>query len=198
MRNSDRNMKCDLCGADNATVHVQQIKGSEGVELHLCDTCAASKGITTGEDRVDFSISSLLTGLVDVKALAETSTSRKSCPRCGLTLAKFKKIGKLGCNECYMVFASEVRKVVGKMFGRTRHTGKYPKRLMAYKAFLIDLERLKKMLEKAVKAENYEEAAKLRDQIKDLERLTPERENKPGDEPPATAPAGGPSEGQPC
>ncbi len=190
-------MKCDLCGTNKATVHVQQIKGDEGVELHLCETCAAAKGITTGEDRVDFSISSLLTGLVDVKALAETSSTRKSCPRCGLTLSKFKKIGKLGCNECYSVFAAEVRKVVGKMFGRTRHTGKYPKRLMAYKAFLIDLEKLKKMLERAVKAEQYEEAARLRDQIKELECISPGSGHDSGDKPLSHTQADGPTEGHP-
>ena len=167
-------MKCDICEVNDASIHIQQIKGNEGAELHLCEACAASKGITAGETRMEFSISNLLTGLVDVKSLADSSQSRKICPRCGLTLSKFKKMGKLGCNECYSVFSREVRKVVGKMFGRTQHRGKYPKRLMAYKTYLVDIEKLKKKLDRAVKDENYEEAARLRDHIRDLQSVAAE------------------------
>jgi len=162
-------MNCDLCGQEEAVIHIQQISGSDEVELHLCEKCAALKGITAGEDKVDFSITNLLTGLVDVKGISNESSSKKVCPRCGLTVQRFKKNGSLGCNECYTVFRKEISRIIEKMFGRTRHTGKYPKRLMAYKTFLIDIEDLKRRLDRAVKDEKYEEAARLRDQIKELE-----------------------------
>jgi protein arginine kinase activator len=162
-------MKCDLCGEGEAVIHIQQISGNDEVELHLCEKCAALKGITAREDSVDFSITNLLTGLVDVRGISSESSARKVCPRCGMTVQRFKKGGKLGCNECYTVFQKEVNRIIEKMYGRTQHRGKYPKRLMAYKTFLIDIEELKRKLDRAVKEEDYEEAARLRDQIKELE-----------------------------
>jgi protein arginine kinase activator len=159
-------MKCDICGNPEVVIHVQQMTDGEEIELHLCDRCAAFKGITRGEDKVEFSISNLLMGLVDLKN-ARTNVASE-CPGCGLTLENFKKRAMLGCSECFNTFGKEIRDIVEKMFGRTRHKGKYPKRLQAYKSILIDLEGLKIRLEKAVEAENYEEAAKLRDQIKEL------------------------------
>ncbi len=162
-------MQCDICGDAEAVVHIQQTSGNEEVELHLCEKCAAQKGITSGENNLDFSITNLLTGLVDVKGISSSSSSKKVCPGCGLTVQRFKKGGRLGCNECYTVFRKEISRIVGKMFGRTQHRGKYPKRLMAYKTLLIDIEGLKRKLDRAVKKEDYEEAALLRDQIKELE-----------------------------
>jgi protein arginine kinase activator len=162
-------MNCDLCGTEEAVIHIQQISGNEEIELHLCEKCAASKGIATGQDKVDFSISNLLTGLVDVKGVSSASDSKRVCPRCGLTVQRFKKKGRLGCNECYSVFSKEISRIVGKMFGRTQHRGKFPKRLKKYKTFLVDIEDLKAQLDNAVKKEDYEQAVKLRDRIKDLE-----------------------------
>jgi protein arginine kinase activator len=167
-------VKCEICGTREAVIHIQQITGNDEIELHLCEKCAASKGITTSEDRLDFSITNLLTGLVDVKSVSKASETKKNCPQCGLTLSKFKKKGKLGCNECYSVFSREIGRIVEKMFGGSRHKGKYPKRLVAYKTYLIDLEELKKKLSAAVKKEDYEEAARLRDRIKELESFSEE------------------------
>jgi protein arginine kinase activator len=166
-------MKCDLCGSEDAIIHIQQTSGEDEVELHICEKCATSKGITTGGSEGDFSITNLLTGLVDVKGVSQKS-SKKVCPGCGLTSQRFKKEGRLGCNECYTVFSKEIGRIVGKMFGRTQHHGKFPKRLKAYKTFLIDIEELKKQLESAVKREDYEVAAGLRDRIKELESLAGE------------------------
>lgn len=163
------NLLCDICGEAEAVVHIQQTSGKEEIELHLCEKCAAQKGITAGENNVEFSISNLLTGLVDVKGLSTSSNSKKACPNCGLTVQRFKKAGRLGCVQCYTVFRKEISRIIEKMFGRTQHRGKYPKRLMAYKTFLIDIEELKRKLNRAVKKEDYEEAALLRDQIKELE-----------------------------
>ncbi|HUV07750.1 MAG TPA: UvrB/UvrC motif-containing protein [Spirochaetia bacterium] len=162
-------MKCDVCRSEEATIHVKQVTGDDEVELHLCEKCATLKGITTGKEGSDLSISTLLNGVVDVRKISSNSSAKKVCIRCGMTFQNFKKRGRLGCNECYSVFSKEIGRIIVRMFGKTRHTGKYPKRLLAYKTFLIDLEELKKNLEKAVKEENYEEAAKLRDRIKELE-----------------------------
>ena len=161
-------MKCDICGSNEAVIHIKQENGSEKLELYLCESCAASRGITATSGDVDLSVTNLLTGLVDTKECDPASAKKKVCPRCGMTVQKFKKEGRLGCNECYSAFSKEISRILVKMYGRSQHRGKYPRRLMAYKTFLVDIEKLKKQLDRAVKAEDYEKAALLRDRIREL------------------------------
>ena len=159
-------MTCSICGQEEATIHIKQISEGSTVELHLCENCATDRGIGASGETAEFSISNLLTGLVENKK--GSSKRRKACPQCGMTLEILKKRAKLGCNECYTVFAKEIRGIIGRMYGQTQHRGKLPKRLKAYKTLLIDVETLRTCLGKAIKNEDYEEAARLRDQISEL------------------------------
>ena len=159
-------MKCDVCGGAAATIHIKQVSEDVTVELHLCEECAAAKGIGQEAERTDFSISSLLTGLVDITK--GDQKQHKVCPACGMTIENLKKRATLGCNECYAVFAKEIRGTVGRMYGRTAHKGKLPKRLATYKTLLIDVETLKRQMKVALRNEDYEQAARLRDRIADL------------------------------
>ena len=163
-------MKCDICQKRNATIHIQQVAGDEEIDLHLCERCAAHKGITTGEDQPDFSISRLLNGLIEIDNRISKLKGKKVCPRCGMTLEKIQSTATLGCNECYSVFAVEVREIIHKSMGKVQHRGKYPGRILAFKTYLIDMEELKRKLNRAVKEERYEEAAELRDKIEELNR----------------------------
>ncbi|NIA12368.1 MAG: hypothetical protein GWP10_22295, partial [Nitrospiraceae bacterium] len=94
---------------------------------------------------------------------------QKICPSCGLTLKEFREKGKLGCANCYSTFGKEIRDILRKMYGKTQHFGKFPHQLRTYKTFLIDVEKLKEELARAVKEEDYERAAALRDRIADLQ-----------------------------
>jgi len=161
-------MKCDICGSNEAVIHIKQETGSEAVELYLCEECAAARGITGDSEDVDLSVTNLLTALVDTKDTGQESDKKKACPRCGMTMQRFKREGRLGCNECYSTFSKEIGRILGKMYGRSHHRGKYPKRLLAYKTFLVEIEKLKKQLDRAVKQENYEKAAQLRDRIREM------------------------------
>jgi protein arginine kinase activator len=88
---------------------------------------------------------------------------------CGFTQADFKKTGRLGCSVCYVTFAEGLGSLLKAMHKGTEHVGKLPQR--AYRAIERDdrMRALTEDLEKAVKEENYESAAALRDQIKQLE-----------------------------
>ncbi len=159
-------MKCELCKKNDAVIHIQQIVGKENKEIHLCEKCAHKNGISSNSDKIELSLNELLNGLVD---LSPRPRSEDSCPACGTRLKDFRKNGLVGCPECYSAFREEIAGYLEDFAGKVKHTGKYPKRLKAYKALLVDKEILKKRLQEAVDNEDYEAAASLRDRISSLE-----------------------------
>ncbi|MBN1523515.1 MAG: UvrB/UvrC motif-containing protein [Spirochaetales bacterium] len=162
-------MTCEICNAKEAVFHIKQIIGKDEIELHLCDKCAQLRGITKSENAMDFSISQLLTGLVDTKTVIKKNANEiQECAQCGYTLTKFKKTGVLGCSECFAVFAKQVKNYVHKIYGNVAHRGKYPSKLEAYKNYVFDVETLKEELKQAITVEDYERAALLRDRIRDM------------------------------
>lgn len=162
-------MMCEICSTNEAVFHIKQIIGKDEIELHLCEKCARLRGITKNEDAIDFSISQLLTGLVDTRALPKKSgTETVECPSCGFTVAKFKKLGKLGCSDCFIAFASPVRDFLYKMYGKVQHKGKLPGKMRVLQTSIDDLEGLREELKKSIAREDYEQAAMLRDRIKDM------------------------------
>jgi protein arginine kinase activator len=161
-------MNCEICGAREAVIHIQQVIGKERVDLHLCEECAVERGITSSEDRIELSISNLVNGLLDVHKTKKKDTAQ-ICPRCNSTWENVNKREKMGCPECYTTFHREIRHSLRKMLGKSQHRGKLPRRLSTYKTVLVDLVRLKEGLEEALKREDYEKAARLRDRIQELE-----------------------------
>ncbi|MCF7937133.1 MAG: UvrB/UvrC motif-containing protein [Spirochaetales bacterium] len=168
-------MLCDICGNEEAIIHIQQIMGNEVMELHLCSACAKEKGISTDDNRVELSLSSLLTGLVDVDEEGETDSA--VCPSCGKTIEQFRDDGLLGCPDCFEAFQTDIASMLKNMTGFTQHRGKYPRKLATYKTILFDREQLKKQLKEAVEREAYEEAAGIRDRIRALERSVEEKDD---------------------
>jgi protein arginine kinase activator len=162
-------MLCEICNTNEAIFHVKQIIGKDELEMHLCESCARLKGISKNENNVDFSISQLLTGLVDIKTgVTKTAADAPECSQCGFTLARFRKTGRLGCAECYVTFSRQVRNYIQKMYGQVQHRGKFPGKLAVYKNLLFDVEALKDELKKAIGVEDYERAAMLRDRIREM------------------------------
>ena len=91
------------------------------------------------------------------------------CPKCGLTYREFKKIGKLGCDKCYEVFADKLEPIIQQLHGNTTYKGKKPKEKLENMNEDSKLEELKRKLQEKIKSEEYEEAAKIRDMIKEIE-----------------------------
>jgi protein arginine kinase activator len=161
-------MKCEICKVRESAIHVKQVIGTETVDMHLCEVCAYEKGISRKDDKIELSLSQLLTGLLGSAGSSE-SEKLQECPVCCMKFSQFRKDGRLGCPDCYNVFSDEIRSIHKKLSGVVRHKGKIPKKLLTFKALLIDMEKLKVKLSEAVKKEDYETAADLRDQIKLLE-----------------------------
>ena len=168
-------MKCEMCGKNEATVHVRQIMGNKSVDLHLCAECAAKSGISDQDQTIDLSVSQLLTGLMDVGETISEDDGAAMCPVCGLTVKEFRKTGKVGCPECYGFFRQDILGMLENVSGGSRHRGKLPKKLKTYKTLMVDKQILKQQLKEAVEREDYEAAAALRDRIRSFENEGEER-----------------------
>lgn len=120
-----------------------------------------------------FGLSDLLAGLVEfekpAKDAAEVVTVK--CANCGLTYADFKKIGRLGCGECYNAFRKYLGVLLKKIHGSNQHVGKSPFKAAAKViGKKIDPQELRRRLQQAIEIEAFEEAAQIRDQIKEIEK----------------------------
>jgi protein arginine kinase activator len=173
-------MLCDICGKNPATVHLTEIIDEQMNELHLCEDCARHKSAAMEQQ---FGLSDLLAGMVDFQkpSSKEDEAVMVKCPACGLTYADFKKVGRLGCGECYNVFRKYLAPLLKRIHGSSQHIGKSPvkaKSPVAAKSYKKKngLQELKDKLQKAIQEEAFEEAARLRDQIKGVEAQNQKKE----------------------
>ena len=160
-------MQCDICNKKEATVHLTEIVNDKVTKLHLCEECAKEKG---SEMEEHFGLSDLLAGLADLGTNIQPDLLETvKCPSCAFTYRDFKKAGRLGCGDCYEAFKKQLEPLLKRIHGATRHVGKIP--VMVGKAVkdTITLQELRMKMEKAIQTEDFEEAAKLRDKIRDLE-----------------------------
>jgi len=161
-------MLCDICHKKEATVHLTEIINDQITELHLCEECAKEKG---SEVEQHFDLADLLAGLTDFGAKpAQKEDGSIKCPNCNMTYADLKKIGRLGCSQCYAIFKKSLAPLLKRIHGNTQHIGKSPKTLGKEAKQKTQAQILKAEMEKQIKMENFEEAAKLRDKIKELEK----------------------------
>ena len=160
-------MNCEVCGKKEATVHLTEIVNDQVTKLNLCEDCAREKGAEMEEH---FGLSELLAGLTDIGTTVEPETAiTTKCPNCGLSYQNFRKIGRLGCSVCYDAFKKELTPLLKRIHGSDRHVGKVPLKGGKTIKDTRTLQDLKVQLDKAIQMEEFEEAAKLRDKIRDLE-----------------------------
>ena len=161
-------MKCQLCGKP-ATVHLAGIINDQMTELHLCELCAKEKGIAgLGQP---FGLQDLLAGLVDFGApVISGKKAVIKCENCNMTYEDFRKIGRLGCSQCYETFKESLGPLLKKVHGSVQHLGKGPERDDEGFQTKKKLQNLHLKLQKAIQNEAFEEAAKIRDKIKKLEK----------------------------
>jgi protein arginine kinase activator len=139
--------------------------------MHLCEHCAQEEGIAV---KSQLSINELLSGLLSTQPsddeLFGDTEQELSCPHCGFTLAQFTKEAVLGCPYDYEVFEKSLLPLIEKAHdGKTVHRGKVPSKMPKDTKKQIKLTALRQQLEAAVQSEDYELAAKLRDEINQLE-----------------------------
>jgi protein arginine kinase activator len=167
-------MTCQECGKKPATLHFTKIIHGDKTEFHICEVCAREKGEIIPGTPNGFSIHNLLSGLMEFEpsgAAAGTKTSQAlRCEECGLTYAQFGKLGRFGCSSCYKFFAGRLEPLFKRVHGNIVHVGKVPKRSGGKIKHKREIEHLKKELQHKIEAEEFENAAKIRDEIRELER----------------------------
>ncbi len=167
-------MKCDFCDK-KATVFLTQLVEGQMKKVCLCDPCAKERGVT---DPTGFSMADLLLGGLSADAgsgaagkklqTTPSAAGGRKCPTCGFTLDDLRRVRRFGCGDCYATFGEEVAQMVRGMHKGTSHIGKVPAGLMAMQVLHQRLEELRARLDQAIASESYEEAAGIRDEIRNL------------------------------
>lgn len=178
-------MLCTFCKNSEATCHLTKVVNGKAVEVHVCEKCIPEVGQA---DLVDFDIWEAVSKLAASKGLPdpakmlepaeEEEISAKSllmpssakgqvCPFCGFTGEDLRKTGRLGCPQCYAVFADMLADVLNDCQKGTQHVGKIPRSQKSLRQ-----KALRELLQEAVDSERFEDAAQIRDQLKLLEEQT--------------------------
>ncbi|MFQ5843690.1 MAG: UvrB/UvrC motif-containing protein [Planctomycetota bacterium] len=154
---------CQVCNKREAKIHCTEIKDGKKTELHLCETCAHEKNVV-------LAFPSFLSQIVKgaEAAWSESEAVPASCPQCGLGYADFKAKGRMGCPRCYDVFSPVLAPLLEKVHGKRAHTGKAPERFREEIQSRREIQALERELRRAISAEDYEQAARLRDRIQAL------------------------------
>jgi protein arginine kinase activator len=175
-------MKCQDCENRESTVKVTQIVNNEKIVLNLCKECAAKRGFHSPLDNTPFPLANFLSSMLTKEVAGKESKSIAvpdlTCPFCGLTFSEFSRLGRFGCGECYKTFRDRLQPLLRKIHGSSLHRGKLPPMLSEEATVIKEQERLQEELERAIKSEDFERAADLRDKLKSLEEKNIVEESK--------------------
>lgn len=150
-------MKCNNCKKREANVKYREIINGKKQELNLCSECAEKLGVIGSYNSFAPMFTTMFSQIPDF-------VEELQCDKCGYTLDDYKKTGLFGCDNCYEVFEDSIDNLLLKIHGKKRHIKKIEKENTK-----DNIGELKIKLEKLVKEEKYEEAAVLRDKIKEIE-----------------------------
>jgi protein arginine kinase activator len=155
-------VKCQSC-SNPATVHLTEIVNGHKKEVHLCEVCAEKQQFLKHQE---LNLSAILKAVIGPLT---DELARLTCPACGIKYMEFKAEGRLGCPHDYEVFHAALEPLLERIHRARRHAGKVPRHAVANAARLADLVQLRQQLRRAVEAEAYEEAARLRDLLRQKE-----------------------------
>jgi protein arginine kinase activator len=173
-------MICQECHERPATFHFTKVINGEKMEVHICEHCAQENSeLFMFNGSSGFSLNNLLTGLLNMESgISKTegqnvfkSNNVPQCNRCKMTLNQFKKVGRFGCSNCYSTFKSYITPILRRVHGgNTVHAGKIPARIGGDIHIRKQIEDLKKKIHVFITQEEFEQAAKTRDEIRSLEK----------------------------
>lgn len=152
-------MICDICRNRNASVHVKKMVGSIQADHFLCPVCATRFGYARKIDRF----------YTDESVFSQNSTATQRCPCCGSTWADITDMGTAGCAECYQVFRKQLTEIIDKVHEKTTYKGRIPIVASPKMQREMRIEQARAQLAEAIAQENFEQAAVLRDYIRELE-----------------------------
>lgn len=176
-------MLCQKCNQREANVHITKIINGVKTEMHFCEECARESQEVNMSIPLTFgmpmSFQNILEGFMEMMGgIPQQLIEEISCPVCHITFESFKQTGRLGCGNCYSAFSDNIIPLIKRIHGSIQHTGKVPKRSGGILKIKRDIDKLKNELKIAVANEEYEKAAKLRDEIKRLEERLNNKQDK--------------------
>src|SRR3954453_14371256 len=164
-------MSCDQCHEREAVIHLTQIVNEQVTTLHLCERCAAEKGVDSPGAVAKTPLGSFLAAMgKELPDQSPTPRSTDTCVTCGASLQDFRESGRLGCPDCYRSFEVPLRDLLRRLHGSTHHLGeRYSDRETALPNEQHQAAELREQLRLAVETENFELAAELRDRLRVVE-----------------------------
>ncbi|MDD4818246.1 MAG: UvrB/UvrC motif-containing protein [Victivallaceae bacterium] len=187
-------MLCNMCGKNEATIHIEEISDGESKTIHLCGECMAKHPQLGGVGVSPFNLAEIVFNLAKKPSLEKDAKKSDDapeaapdevivCPSCSWTSRELKSTGLLGCPDCYRAFAKVIEPALTAMHRGTVHTGKRPRTIgmTADDEFKIRLSALRRELNETIKAENYEQSAIIRDRIAELTGARDRIAAAPGD-----------------
>ncbi len=155
-------MKCQSCGKKEATVRYKENINGSKQEIYLCSNCAKNMGF--------INFTSIFSPMfISIPDFIEQE-DKLMCKNCGYTLDDYAKTGLFGCEKCYETFEDTLDELFLKLHGKNRHIKINKKSTMSSKEDKnLEIEELKEKIQELIKEEKYEEAAVIRDRIKELE-----------------------------
>jgi len=168
-------MLCEECKKAPATVHLTKVINNKKYEKNLCQQCAKEDGESDFPFEPKYSINNLLAGLLNFEPITgnrhqKASCSMPMCENCHMSYAEFSRHGRLGCSVCYTSFIQQLEPLLRRIQGGTQHTGKVPSRTGSALMAKGKIQQLRQELQRYISREEFEKAAQVRDQIKDLDQ----------------------------
>ena len=167
-------MLCQNCGKYEATTHIKRVVNGDTTEMHLCSDCAQHLGYGDMFSGFGLNLDDFFGGFLEDTVQKLAAPVEEKCPKCGNSFSDIVRSGKVGCSECYRMFYDKLLPSIQRIHGRSRHSGKQieakaeSKKVEEIKP-KNELETLKAQLKEAVEKQEFEQAAVLRDKIKELE-----------------------------
>ncbi len=174
-------MLCQNCNKNSATIHYKSNLNGNTAEKYLCSECAEKMGLSktaafqpidlidgflgSGSDDI---FGSLLAGMMNDNNV-KTINEPRVCTKCGMRFSDFLHGGKIGCADCYKTFSSSLGSTIKRLHGKSTHCGKMPEGFAGQNQNKKKIEELRSKLANAIEKQEYEMAAKYRDEIKALE-----------------------------
>lgn len=175
-------MLCDNCGKREANVRYSENINGVKKQMNLCEECSKKLGITNINLNIPIDFSSFFGSFLEDFQTPEfmpllNDIKQVQCKECGYTFDDIINTGRFGCQNCYITFEDRIDPILKRIQGSNRHVGRIGKienkkieKTSETKKELTEIEKLKEKLKEVIKEENYEEAAKIRDEIKKLEK----------------------------
>jgi protein arginine kinase activator len=163
-------MKCEQCNQLDATVRIIEIVGDQKKSSYACETCAGLSNMIDPERLL--TESGLAKIIAEVAAILPTNLDVKekiTCPTCSITWEQVKSASRLGCPDDYVSFKAQLDNLFRDIHGSTQHLGRGPVKLMQAIKRRREEERLKRELDEAVRNEDFEKAAHLRDLLRNAD-----------------------------